>query len=312
MIPFLLKPYYKTVIWGGDRISRFKNLPVISENTGESWEVSAMPGRESVVAGGPMEGLTLADVCRRFGRELMGDEMFTRHGGNFPLLIKYIDATDDLSVQVHPDEDTARRRHGCLGKNEMWYIVEARPGARIAPGLRETLTPESFRRRVAEGTFVDALAWYPTHCGDIFHIPAGRVHAAGAGNFIIEIQQPSDITYRICDYDRRDSDGNTRPLHVEEACEAIDYHVIDDYRCHADGDVLLSERNFTVRRLILDADNTAEVLGPSFTALLCVSGTAIATFGHESRRIGRGHTMLVPASTRVTLRGPATVLAVTP
>ncbi len=312
MLPFLLKPYYKTVIWGGRSIKAFKGCEVGSERLGESWEVSAMPGCESVVATGALEGLSLSDVCRRFGAELLGEELYGRTGGEFPLLIKYIDATDDLSVQVHPGDELARSRHSSHGKSEMWYIVDAKPGARLSPGLKEVLTPDDFRRRVADGTFIDAMAWYETAPGDLFYVPAGRVHAIGAGNLLVEVQQPSDITYRVYDYGRRDSDGRLRQLRIDDAIDAIDYDVCDDYRIYAEGTQLIETRHFKVEHHSLNNTDSITVGCDTFAVVMCIAGATIAVCGEQSTEIARGHTMIVPAGQRVELRGPSSVLVVYP
>ena len=193
---YKFKPILKTLVWGT-----------------ESWVLSGVPGSESVVAEGPDEGKTLSEV----------------YGGQFPLLIKFIDAHDDLSIQVHPDDRLARERHGCNGKTEMWYVIGAGEGAHLMSGLKKRITPEEYVSRVQDGTITDVLCDYKVAPGDVFFIPAGRIHAIGGGCFIAEIQQTSDITYRIYDYGRPGLDGKPRQLHTEEAKDAIDYSVKPDY-----------------------------------------------------------------------------------
>lgn len=273
-----------------------------------------MPGCESVVASGPYEGMTLRELSREHGAELMGKAVNERTGGEFPLLVKFIDAADDLSVQVHPGDELARRRHGCAGKCEMWYILHSQQGTRLGAGLREQLTPEEFERRVSDGTFGDAIEWYETSPGDIFYLPAGRVHAIGAGNMLLEVQQPSDITYRIYDYNRRDDAGNLRPLHIDHARDAIDFSTADTYRVQADGDTLLRSEYFTVERIEVEADNPREVSHESFTALMCIDGEAtVATADGEcSLTLQRGHSMIVPANTPVVISGSATIISAIP
>lgn len=311
MLPFLLKPYLRKVIWGGTALSRFKRLPASLDHIGESWEVSAMPGHESTVASGEMTGLTLGDVCREHGRELLGDDLYKLTGGEFPLLVKFIDAADDLSVQVHPGDAMAARLHNSHGKCEMWYILATEPGSRLGAGLRDSLTPETLAASVADGSVTDHLSWYETHPGDVFYLPAGHVHSIGAGNLLLEVQQPSDITYRIYDYDRRDADGSPRELHIDRATEAIDYNPASNCRVDYQGDNLLDVEHFKVKRLVLEADAPATLQG-TLTAVMCIDGTATATFEGGSLTIGRGNTMLVPANAKVVLRGPATVVTVTP
>ena len=197
----------KPVLWGGDRLVAFKRLPAQCEPIGESWELSAMPGRESVVAQGEDQGLTLTGLVRRYGADLVGRDVYRRYGDRFPLLIKLIDARRDLSVQVHPGDEMAMRCHGCMGKNEMWYILEAEAGAIIRTGFNRRLTQAEFDRRMADGTLLEAVNAVESRPGDTFYIPAGQIHTIGAGNLLVEIQQSSDVTYRVWDYNRRDADG---------------------------------------------------------------------------------------------------------
>lgn len=309
MLPFLLKPYLRKMIWGGSALAQFKNLPAAPDSIGESWEVSAMPGCESVVDSGEMKGMTLADVCRLHGAELLG--VGHNDPTQFPLLIKFIDANADLSVQVHPGDELAMRRHGCHGKNEMWYIIDTRPGARLCAGLTESLTPDAFFERVAGGTLADTLRWYPTAPGDVFFLPAGSVHAIGAGNLLLEVQQPSDITYRIYDYDRRDEQGNKRQLHLDQARDAIDYTAGRNHRVAPRGETLLDERHFTVRRL--EIDGIRHLDASRMTALLCVDGQTTVTLEDNSQLgLGQGHTLLVPSGQHVAVNGRGTVICVTP
>lgn len=302
MLPFLLKPYLKKVIWGGTSLAPFKDLPASTDLIGESWEVSAIPGCESIVASGPMQGLTLREVCANFSDELLGQG---HNGDEFPLLIKFIDAEHDLSVQVHPGEYLARQRHGCSGKCEMWHIIKTRPGTRLGAGLREHLSPDDFTRRVADGSITDALGWYETHPGDTFYLPAGSVHAIGGGNMLLEVQQPSDITYRLYDY------GRGRDLHIDLALDAIDFSVPETCRVEPHGETLISTPNFKVDRIAVS--NTPRKLHcPTVFALVCIDGHASVTTGDNLIDVPRGHTLLVPANTHVTLTGSGTVVAVTP
>lgn len=311
MLPFLLKPYLRKVIWGGNALARFKSLASPLDHVGESWEVSAMPGRESVVGSGPLQGMPLSEVCRRYGAELLGETAYLESHGEFPLLIKFIDAAEDLSVQVHPTEELAAKLHGGHGKCEMWYIIESKPGSRLGAGLRTQLTPDDFDRCVSDGTFNDAMAWYETHAGDSFYLPAGRVHAIGAGNLLLEVQQPSDITYRIYDYDRRDSDGNLRELHIDQARQAIDYRVVDNYRVQPNGDTLVNEEHFDVKRLTVDGSR--DITAQKVTAVLCISGDVKATLADSSTLdLSRGHTMLLPSGQKINLNGHAILIIVTP
>ena len=312
MLPFLLKAYLKKVIWGGTKLSDFKELNTQLDHIGESWEVSAMPGCESIIASGEFKGLALSEVCREHGEELLGKEIYRLHGGKMPLLVKFIDANDDLSIQVHPNDTLARQRHNCYGKCEMWNIIEAKAGAKIVPGLSKTISEEEFCSRVADGSFSDVLSTYDSNPGDIFYLPAGRVHAIGKGNLLFEVQQASDITYRIFDYNRRDANGKLRELHVDKAIDAIDYSAIDDYRSYPDGETLVHTPHFKVEKIQLGNGDSRTIEQPTFVIATCIDGMATAHTGNEYLQITRGHTMMIPASVATTFQGSATLLIITP
>jgi mannose-6-phosphate isomerase len=218
------------------------------------------------------------------------------------LLIKFIDARHDLSLQVHPGEEIARSRHGCSGKTEMWYIIDSAPGSTIISGFSTPITRDQYRQQVAEGKILDSVAIHPTHPGDVFFIPSGRVHAIGAGNFLLEVQQSSDITYRIYDYDRRDKDGNPRQLHTELAVESIDYRVHDNYkitpqRVKPGMDILVQCPVFDVRLLTVTGKAEVELPGESFLTMTCVKGQVTITADGVASTLSCGHTLLIPAET---------------
>ena len=225
---FKFEPLLKQTIWGGSKIVTFKHLQSDLDNVGESWEISGVPGDESVVANGEWKGKTLNEVLVEMKDKLVGADNYQRFGNRFPLLIKFIDARQDLSIQVHPDDETAHKQGKPMGKTEMWYVMDSDEGASLKVGLKKKITPEEYARMVDDGTICDALGNYQVKSGDCFFIPAGRIHAICSGSFIAEIQQTSDVTYRIYDYKRKDKDGNYRQLHTKEAAEAIDYTVLDD------------------------------------------------------------------------------------
>lgn len=313
-VPLRFRPYFKTVIWGGDKICSYKGVDQNEPNIGESWEISAVPGHESVVEEGVYEGLKLTDLIASFGESLLGDTVFSRYGGAFPLLVKLIDANDNLSVQVHPDDALARKRHGCLGKTEMWYIISADEGAKIYAGLNREITPEEYAERVSNDTFTEVLATHDSFPGDVFFLPAGRVHAIGAGNLLAEIQESSDITYRIYDYGRRDKDGNPRELHTEQARDAIDYKVYPDYKSEPVGAdkpyaELASCEHFTTHRMLLDGEAELNLDFHSFTILMCVEGETVVKYPEGEMTLTAGRTVLIPAALNVVgLRGHATLL----
>ena len=245
---YKFQPLLKQTIWGGDSIIPFKHLSQQLDHVGESWELSGVPGSETVVSEGPCAGMTLNELVRSQREHLLGHDNYARFGDEFPLLVKFIDAHKDLSIQVHPNDEVAHRHGHPRGKTEMWYVMASpstlhhQPStihhqpSTITPhlycGLKQQITPEQYAQMVAAGTITEALARYDVSEGDVFFIPAGRIHAIGAGSFVAEIQQTSDVTYRIYDYNRRDANGNLCQLHTREAAEAIDYNVQDDYRTH--------------------------------------------------------------------------------
>lgn len=230
LYPLIFSPYLKEVIWGGQDICPFKGLVPRSESIGESWEISHVDGHYSVVDNGSLKGQDLDQLIRAYGDRLVGRSVRERFGERFPLLIKFIDAQQHLSVQVHPDDELAMRRHNSFGKTEMWYVVKASPDATLYSGFSRQSNPEDYVRRIADGTIMEVMQEYKVEAGDVFFLPAGRVHAIGAGCFVAEIQQTSNITYRIYDYDRTDASGQKRELHTEQAQDAIDYTLHDDYR----------------------------------------------------------------------------------
>lgn len=299
-------PHYRTVRWGGSRIAQFKNIHLDDDHIGESWEISSLEGMETIIAEGPLSGMSLSTLLHEYGKEVLGEELYARFGEKFPLLIKFIDAEDDLSIQVHPDDTLS---DGC-GKTELWYIIDAQPGAHIYSGLNRTLTHCEMTRILADRTITNVLAKHYAQPGDVFYLPAGRVHSIGAGNFVLEIQQPSDITYRLWDYDRRDADGNLRPLHIERALQAVDYTQTDFGLARPQ---LLDDREtiikrtpfFTVTALCVEDKVRLEVKARhSFRVLMVVEGSGTVNDSDgNSAVISRGHTVLVPASTdRVEIR----------
>ena len=305
MYLFKFDPILKHTLWGGDKINAYKHLHNSLTHIGESWELSGIPGHESVVANGEWKGTLLPDLIDRLGDALVGRRNHERFGNMFPLLVKFIDARLDLSIQVHPDDETARRRHGCPGKSEMWYVIGAEPGARLSAGLNLPIDADEYERRVADGSFEDVLCFHELHAGDVFHIPAGRIHSIGAGAFIAEIQQTSDITYRIYDYNRRDDNGQLRELHTEWARDTIDYRAESDYRTHytpcPNKPVeLIASPHFTTSLYDLTEETTCDYSArDTFIIYVCTEGEAeLTTDTGCTLRIARGETVLVPACMR--------------
>ena len=302
MKPFKFKPILKSIVWGGNRIAPYKGIATDQKNIGESWELSGVKGEESVVAEGEYEGWRLPDLIERLGGQLVGNTVYMRHGNEFPLLIKFIDAEKDLSIQVHPDDELSRARHGKNGKTEMWYVVDAGNGAHLKSGLTKSITPDEYCQLVADGKITDVLQDYEVHPGDVFFLPAGRIHAIGAGSFVAEIQQTSDVTYRIYDYGRKGLDGKPRQLHTDMAKYAIDYHVHPDYRTSYTPKIdesveLVSCKYFKTDLLELDKDYSLDLTGiDSFMVVMCLDGEAdFIDEENDTTHIKRGDTILIPA-----------------
>lgn len=306
---FRFADIFKETLWGGHRILPFKGLQSDERLIGESWELSGIPGSESVVCGGAYDGLTLTRLAETCGDELLGHANHERFGTRFPLLIKFIDACQPLSVQVHPDDRLAQERHHCPGKTEMWYIVDRDKDAYLLDGFNRAVTPDEYAARVADQTLPEVLRRYDVEPGDVYYLPAGRVHSIGTGCFICEIQQSSDITYRIYDFGRVDAQGRSRQLHVEEARDAIDYIVTaPEQRPVVEPDVpatLVDSPFFTTGIYRLTQPMTCDYseLG-SFVILICTAGTCRVTTGEETVTLTAGHTLLVAAAADTVLLEP--------
>lgn len=305
MEPIKFKPILKQTLWGGGKIVKFKGIDGHDgEQIGESWELSGVPGNESVAANGEYEGRTLTEIVAAEKERLVGTDNYKRFGDEFPLLIKFIDAKLDLSIQVHPDDEKAQKYGLRNGKTEMWYIMNSDADASLRCGMKAKITPEQYKAMVADGTICDAIAEYPVKEDDCFFIPAGRIHSIGKGCFLAEIQQTSDATYRIYDFNRRDKDGNLRELHTEKAAECIDYTVLNDYRTE-----FTAEKNRGVQIVSCPFFNTAvyDLDEPmtldyseldSFVVLIGIKGEARLTDNEGNTTTLRGgETLLVPAST---------------
>ena len=232
LYPLKFRPIFKQTIWGGNKLRDYLHKTLAPENTGESWELSAVKGNVSVAKNGPLAGKDLDFLCKHFGPELLGEKVCARTGNDFPLLFKFIDAAKDLSVQVHPNDELARSRHNSFGKTEMWYVLQADKGARLMSGFSEETDKAEYPELVQSGEIIDRLGSYEVTAGDCFFIPAGRIHAIGAGLVVAEVQQTSDITYRIYDYHRKGPDGKERQLHTDLALDAVDFTVQSDARTH--------------------------------------------------------------------------------
>ena len=304
------------MVWGGTKIAAYKGIETEDDHIGESWELSAFGEHETVVNNGALRGRSITELVREYKGRLVGNHVYAENGDVFPLLIKFIDARADLSIQVHPDDATARRHGQPNGKTEMWYVVDAEPGACLYSGLSQEITLDEVDRRVADGSIVEVLARHEVHPGDVFFLPAGRIHAICSGCFVAEIQQTSDLTYRIYDYGRMGLDGKPRQLHTELAKEAIDYKVYPEYwvpytPVKDREEELVSCKYFTTSLFDLDKAVHKELAElDSFLVVMCISGQGTIldsepVFDSEGRRgptrghltgIRQGETVLIPAS----------------
>ncbi len=303
MYPLKFRPILKSVVWGGEKIAPFKEITTDQHNIGESWELSGVKGNESVVANGEYAGRTITELVQEFKGRLIGQKNYERTGDEFPLLIKFIDAKQDLSIQVHPDDELAAARHnGSKGKTEMWYVVAADKDAHLMSGLTQKITPDEYEQRVNNHTITDVLHDYKVAPGDVFFLPAGRIHSIGSGSFIAEIQQTSDITYRIYDFGRLGLDGKPRELHTELAKAAIDYTVYPDYRTEYRKEknlenVLVDCSYFTTSLYDLDREVTKDLSGlDSFLVVICIEGKGSLKDAEGNKvTLHQGETVLIPA-----------------
>ena len=303
MYPLKFEPILKQTLWGGDKIIPFKHLDETLPNVGESWEISGVPGNETLVSEGEFKGKTLGQLIEQFGAKLVGHRNFSRYGTTFPLLIKFISAAEDLSIQVHPDDAMAQRMGHPYGKTEMWYIVRTEPGASLCSGFNADFSADGYTQSLADGSLMNHLSRHETHPGDCFFIPAGRIHSIGAGNFLVEIQQSSNDTFRVYDFDRTDSQGNKRELHVAQAREALDYKAYPEYRTNytlrSSGlTPLVRCEQFTTRLYELtEAVKADYAFIDSFIILIAFEGEALLRYDEGEIKLCAGQTVMFPATT---------------
>ena len=303
LYPMLFEPNLHTKLWGSTHLTTWKELPA-QPHIGESWEVSAVPTSPSVITNGTWAGYTLNEVIRKMPEAMLGKTVATHYQNQLPILVKLIDTSDKLSVQVHPDDAMARRIHNQQGKSEMWYVIQAQEDACIYAGFQQELTPETYAEKVANGTIIDALAKHEVHAGDVFYLPAGRIHAIGKGVLLAEVQQTSDITYRIYDYDRLDLNGEKRELHTDLAAQALDYTVYPNYRNAYQDQIdeaspCLDTEHFSVRVLSLTNPMRRNMVTyDSFVIATCVQGqcTIRIRSTHDEVSLREGFSCLIPAA----------------
>ena len=301
--PLKFKPILKEKIWGGEKLKNVLNKKTDKSNVGESWEISDVQGDTSIVSNGALEGKSLSELIVEFKEELVGEKVYRQFKNKFPLLIKFIDAAQPLSIQLHPNDKLAKERHNSFGKAEMWYIMQADPGSGLIVGFKKEVSKAEYLENLKNKTLTEILNFEPVKEGDVYFIPTGRVHAIKEGVLLAEIQQTSDITYRIYDWDRVDDQGNSRELHTELALDAIDYKVQDSYKTS-----YIKKLNNTVNIVdcqyfntnIISFDKEVKIdysNKDSFIIYMCVKGSAQILFNEaNSEKISKGETLLIPAS----------------
>ena len=316
LYPLKFEPIYKEKIWGGDKMKTilnkdFGDLP----NCGESWELSGVEGNVSVVSNGFLAGNTLEELIEVYMGDLVGDQVFDNFGYEFPLLTKFIDANDDLSIQVHPDDEMSKKKHNTFGKTEMWYVLQADPGSELQSGFNQDVDQEKYLEKLEKKELTNILNFEEVSAGDVFFIPAGRVHAIGKGILLTEIQQTSDATYRIYDYDRRDDKGNLRELHTDLALEAIDFTLYPEYKTKyksiLNESVQLVQCNYFTTNL-LEMDRVVEKdynQLDSFIIYICLEGDLQLETESGSESVKKGETILIPASIENVILKPVSASA---
>jgi len=302
LYPLKFEPILKDKIWGGNSlVKNWGKKADLSRLIGESWDLSAIQDNLSVVSNGFLAGNNIEEIIEVYMGDITGDVVFEKYGIEFPLLIKLIEAKQDLSVQVHPDDKIARERHNAYGKTEMWYILESEPSSKIYSGFTRPVTKDIFKNALSDREIINLLNAESTEYGDIFFTPAGRIHAIGAGNILVEIQQTSDITYRIFDWDRKENKGKSRDLHIDLALDAIDYNASG--KCKIKKELTADKTENLVScpyfhtnilqfgSLIRKDFNFID----SFIIYICISGQFIIHFDNGAEIVTKGETVLLPA-----------------
>ena len=301
LYPLKFQPILKDKIWGGEKLHQHFNKNSKSKSLGESWEISAVPGDVSVVANGKLQGKSLQGLLDTNGAQILGSKNLKRFGKNFPLLIKFIDAKQDLSIQLHPDDELAKARHNSFGKTEMWYVMQADNDANLIVGFNQKVDKDIYLKHLEEKTLTQILNFDKVKEGDTYFIEAGRVHAIGAGVLLAEIQQTSDVTYRVYDWDRVDADGNERELHNDIAIDAFNFDMTDDFRVSYKTsknkvNEMVDCPFFTTNFLELDSSMEIKNKQDSFMIYMCVDGEVEIVNDNFNETISKGETILVPAA----------------
>jgi mannose-6-phosphate isomerase len=303
LYPLKFQPILKDKIWGGKKLKSLLSKDSQLPNIGESWEISDVEGDTSVVSNGNLENQSLKHLLSTYKADLIGEKNYKQFGNKFPLLIKFIDAKEDLSIQLHPNDELAAKRHNSFGKTEMWYVMQADPGANLIVDFNQKMTPELYLEHLKNKTLPKILNFDKVKAGDTYFIEVGRVHAIGAGVLLAEIQQTSDITYRIYDWDRKDDFGNERELHTDLAIDAIGFGMEDNFRVSYEktsnqSNPMVSCQYFTTNFLKVDKALQKENTYDSFVIYICVEGEAEIKTANHSEVVKKGETILLPAALR--------------
>jgi mannose-6-phosphate isomerase len=315
LYPLQFEPILKERIWGGEKLKTLLHKPITSNITGESWELSTVEGDVSIVANGEWKGKSLTELINSFPDEILGTAVHTRFGKQFPLLFKYLDAREDLSIQVHPNDELAKKRHNSFGKTEMWYIMQADDNARIIVGFKENSNADEYLENLKNKTLLSILDNVKVQSGDVFFLETGTVHTIGAGIVVAEIQQTSDITYRLYDFDRVDANGNTRELHVDLALEAINYNKVESKKSYTtnsnQSNSVVDCPYFTTNYIPLDGAISVSKSRESFTVYMCVEGSFEIEYNNSKTQYIKGDTVLIPAAMNAfILNGKASILEI--
>lgn len=303
LYPLRFHPIFQCRVWGGVKLKDILEKNIAHECIGESWELSDVSGYPSVVANGALAGKTIKELIKTYQGQLMGEKIYQQFGSQFPLLIKFIDAREPLSIQVHPNDELAKKRHDCFGKNEMWYIMQADQGAELIVGFNQMVTREQYLRWSKRGGIEKYLNKISVQRGQVYYLPAGRIHAIGAGILVAEVQQTSDITYRIYDYDRTDKIGRPRELHVELAADAIDFSLCETYQTpyrtiENQSSEILTTLYFRANIFSIRGETEKDYTGQDcFTILIAVEGAVMIKTSVGDEEIKAGETLLLPACT---------------
>lgn len=313
--PLTFAPILKERIWGGQKLQAVLNKPHTDFTAGESWELSSVPGDISTVDQGPLAGQSLNDLIAADPEGILGKKVYADYGAQFPLLFKWIDAREDLSIQLHPNDALAQARHNSFGKTEMWYVKQADPGSRLIVGFKERSSAEEYQSHLAQKTLSDILDAHPVQQGDVYFLETGTVHAIGAGILIAEIQQTSDITYRIYDWDRVDAQGNSRELHIDLALDAINYDKINAHKPYSrtpdHSHEVVHCRYFDTNYIKLEQGLSRQHDGNSFVVYMVVEGALQIGVAGNTYVYSSGQTVLLPAAlTQYRLEGHAEVLEI--